>query len=72
MEVPKPTHPEDLDVPDASFACPDLTTFCRLDELGLEVVGQRLSRKERSWRAGSSSRTAGAVAADARASLVTA
>jgi len=29
-------------VPDATFACPDLTTFCRLDELGLEVVGQRL------------------------------
>jgi transposase len=28
--------------PDAGFACPDLTTFCRLDELGLEVVGQRL------------------------------
>ena len=27
---------------DAAFACPDLTTFCRLDELGLEVVGQRL------------------------------
>ncbi|MCW2886159.1 MAG: family transposase [Streptosporangiaceae bacterium] len=27
---------------DASFACPDLTTFCRLDELGLEVTGQRL------------------------------
>ena len=26
----------------ATFACPDLTTFCRLDELGLEVVGQRL------------------------------
>jgi transposase len=25
-----------------TFACPDLTTFCRLDELGLEVVGQRL------------------------------
>ena len=24
------------------FACPDLTTFCRLDELGLEVTGQRL------------------------------
>src|SRR4051812_25602695 len=22
--------------------CPDLTTFCRLDELGLEVTGQRL------------------------------
>jgi len=32
----------DLDVPDATFACPDLTTFCRLDGLGLEVVGQRL------------------------------
>jgi transposase len=33
-------------VPDAtavaSFACPDLTTFCRLDELGLVVTGQRL------------------------------
>jgi transposase len=24
------------------FACPDLTRFCRLDELGLEVTGQRL------------------------------
>jgi transposase len=29
-------------VPDATFACPDLTTFARLNELGLEVVGQRL------------------------------
>jgi hypothetical protein len=33
-------------VPDATFvaefACPDLTAFCRLDELGLEVTGQRL------------------------------
>jgi transposase len=29
-------------VPDATFACPDVTTFCRLDELGLEVLGQRL------------------------------
>jgi transposase len=27
---------------DATFARPDLTTFCRLDDLGLEVVGQRL------------------------------
>jgi transposase len=26
----------------ATFAAPDLTTFCRLDELGLEAVGQRL------------------------------
>jgi transposase len=33
-----------LDVPDATFACPDLTAFCRLDELGLEVTGQRLER----------------------------
>jgi transposase len=37
---------EDLDVPDAApragFACPDLTTFCRVDELGLVVTGQRL------------------------------
>ena len=29
-------------MPDATFGCPDLTTFARLDELGLEVVGQRL------------------------------
>ncbi|MTG88367.1 ISL3 family transposase [Cellulosimicrobium sp. BIT-GX5] len=27
---------------DATFHSPDLTTFCRLDELGLVVVGQRL------------------------------
>jgi transposase len=27
---------------DATFACPDLTTFCRLEELGLQVTGQRL------------------------------
>lgn len=27
---------------DAGFACPDLTTFARIDELGLEVTGQRL------------------------------
>ena len=34
-------HLGDLDVPDATFACPDLTTFCRLEELGPEVVGSR-------------------------------
>ena len=27
---------------DATFTTPDLTTFCRLDELGLVVTGQRL------------------------------
>ncbi len=27
---------------DATFATPDLTTFCRLDELGLVVIGQHL------------------------------
>ena len=42
MGVLTPTHLEDLDVPDATFACPDLTTFCRVDELALVVVGQRL------------------------------
>ena len=26
----------------AAFGCPDLTTFCRLDALGLEVTGQPL------------------------------
>lgn len=29
-------------MPHATFDSPDLTTFCRLDELGLEAVGQRL------------------------------
>jgi len=29
-------------VPDATFACPDLTTFAGLDALGLEVTGQRI------------------------------
>lgn len=29
-------------MPHATFSCPDLTTFARLDELGLEVIGQRL------------------------------
>ncbi len=28
--------------PGGGFARPDLTTFCRLDELGLEVTGQRM------------------------------
>ncbi|HEX2904971.1 MAG TPA: ISL3 family transposase, partial [Jatrophihabitans sp.] len=27
---------------DATFACPDLSAFCRLDDLGLVVTGQRL------------------------------
>ncbi len=29
-------------MPDVTFVRPDLGVFCRLDELGLEVVGQRL------------------------------
>ncbi len=29
-------------MPDATFATPDVTTFCRLDELGLVVVNQNL------------------------------
>jgi transposase len=30
-------------VSEPTFDCPDLTTFCRVDELGLVVTGQRLS-----------------------------
>ncbi|TNU72770.1 ISL3 family transposase [Miniimonas arenae] len=30
-------------MPDATFALPDLTKFCHLDDLGLEVVGQHLA-----------------------------
>ena|ERR1035438_5125016 len=37
-----PRMADGRDVRDATFACPDLTTFTRLDELGLEVIGQRL------------------------------
>ena len=29
----------------ATFNSPDLTTFCRLDELGLEAIGQRVERE---------------------------
>lgn len=35
-------HLEDLDVPDATFDDPDLTKFCGLGELGLEITGQDL------------------------------
>ena len=43
MEVLHARHlPEDLDVHHATFATPDLSVFCRLDELGLVAVGQRL------------------------------
>ncbi|GAA0951972.1 hypothetical protein GCM10009578_088430 [Streptomyces rhizosphaericus] len=35
-------RPEDLDVLDATFVRPDLGVFCRLDELRLVVVGQRV------------------------------
>ena len=35
------THPEDLDVPDATtFSCFDRTTLTSLDDVGLEVTGQ--------------------------------
>ena len=46
MEVLTLAILKDLDVVDAisaaGFTCADLTLFCRLDELGLEVTGQRL------------------------------
>ena len=35
-------RPEDLDMADATFATPNLTTFARLDALGLQVTGQFL------------------------------
>jgi hypothetical protein len=36
----------------AAFVCPDLTAFCRLDELSLEVYGQRVEtdRAVLAWR----------------------
>jgi len=35
-------HLEDLDLFHVTFGVPGLSTFCRLDELGLVAVGQRL------------------------------
>ena len=32
-------------MPHATFTRPDLTTFTRLGELGLEVVGQQIEQK---------------------------
>jgi len=43
MEVPTLTHPKDLDVSHATFAVPDLTAFCLLDEHGLTVTGQEIA-----------------------------
>lgn len=42
MGVSDAAHWEDLEVPNATFAAPVLTTFARVDELGLDVVGQRV------------------------------
>ena len=42
MEVPTLPIRKTSTLLNATFAAPDLTTFCRLDELGLEAVGQRL------------------------------
>ena len=48
MEVPTPSirkTPTWLTLPRWALLAPDLTTFCRLDELGLEAIGQRLETK---------------------------
>jgi hypothetical protein len=58
-------------LPDATFACPDLTTFCRLDELGLLVTGQRLEPDRAVLACGSSTTTSGVGGAAARASPAT-
>lgn len=39
MEVPTPSHSKDLDVANSTFFYPDLTSFARLDEFGLEAIG---------------------------------
>ena len=40
MKVPTPIRETSTWL--LTLRCPDLTTFCRLDELGLVVTGQRL------------------------------
>ena len=70
-----PRMADGRDVPDATFACPDLTTFTRLDELGLEVIGHDSSQMGLSWRAESSIPTTprtGVVGADAKGYRTTA
>lgn len=52
---------------EATFACPDVSTFCWLDELGSTSSASGSSRIERSCRAAWSSQTPGAAAAAARA-----
>ena len=46
MKVPTRITREDLDVRDATFTAPDLTTFTGLDGLGLRAVGQHLGTDE--------------------------
>lgn len=42
MGVPRQPGQEDLDVPDATFPCPEPTTLFHYDQLGLGVHSQRL------------------------------
>ena len=60
MEVLTLLYREDLDLSDATFTCPDPTTFCHLDELGLETVGQHVEPDRAAWPAGSWNRIGGA------------
>lgn len=51
----------------AGMACADLTTFCRLDELGPEVTGQRLESDRAVLACRMPRRIGGAVAAAKKA-----
>ena len=53
---------------DGSFAAPDLTTFCRLDGLGLEMTGQPIEPERAVLARRVVERTAGAVDVAAMAS----
>ena len=57
--------------PAAGFTRADLTTFCRLDELGLEVTGQRLEPGRAVLACRSPNPASGVAAAAARASCAT-
>src|SRR5699024_3064674 len=64
-------HLEDLDEPDAPFTAPDLTSFYRVDEIGLEVVGHRWNPCGRCLPAVSPSRTTGVAGAWCKGALAT-
>ena len=69
MGVPT-VHLKDLDMSNTIFDRPDLSAFTRLDDLGLEVTGQRIEPDHAVLACRITGETGGVDAAGARAFLV--